>query len=416
MTVQEGNIMIDEICNLIESRMKFYSSALVKLVLVPHEESYLLHSGVITFLDNISDEKEERKEYDKLLFIQKLVEPKRIIKILHELVENKTLKIEGLPTLDADGNFSQSRKVPSGKRWGYLKSCWPIQYIDYRIGGTSLPSEPIAAPELPLYPDGTKAVIDFLNLSSQNVECSVFIQIPDFRVRIVNLKISGRSVTLETSKPLVDVNGLIVKLYADTRGREQDFYSMHSPSLNLVDNCVEYEFEKEFDYILAVIMDKKSGEILDYREYHFSWTFQEGVTIELEDLDINEIIRRGEGYTVEFKQELNEELLKTVVAFLNTEGGLILIGVADDATIRGFRPKIEDQIPNRIISNINPVPKFHVRHESINKKPITIVEIPKGDNKPYSHRQLGVYVRSGSTDRHATRTDLDLLYKSVRFV
>jgi len=407
--------MVDEIFELIETRMNFYSSALFKLVLVPYEETYLLHSGVITFLDNISDAKEDRKEYVKLLFIQKLVEPKRMLKILHELVENKTLKIEGLPTLDADGDFSQSQRVPSGKRWGYLKSCWPLQYIEYRMGGASLPSEPIVAPELPLYPDGTKAVIDFLNLYSQNVETSVFIQIPDFRVRILNLKISGRSVTLETNNPLVDVNSLIVKLYADAHAREQDFYSMHSPSLNLIDNYVEYEFEKEFDYILAVIMDKKSGEILDYREYRFSWTFQEGVTIELEDLDINEIIRRGECDTIEFKQELNEELLKTVVAFLNTEGGLILLGVADDSTIRGFRPKTEDQIPNRIINNIDPVPKFHIRYESINEKPITIVEIPKGDSKPYSHRQLGVYVRSGSTDRHATRTDLDLLYKGMRF-
>jgi type I restriction enzyme, R subunit len=70
-----------------------------------------------------------------------------------------------------------------------------------------------------------------------------------------------------------------------------------------------------------------------------------------------ELIKRGESKTLEFKSSLRWSLkegrlddkgvthavLKTVAAFLNTEGGDILIGVADDGTVVGFE---HDQLEN----------------------------------------------------------------------
>ena len=65
--------------------------------------------------------------------------------------------------------------------------------------------------------------------------------------------------------------------------------------------------------------------------------------------DILELVRSGEGGRLEFKQtqrfnlksgkngkEIEHACLKTVSAFLNTEGGTLLIGVADDGTVTGF--------------------------------------------------------------------------------
>ena len=65
-----------------------------------------------------------------------------------------------------------------------------------------------------------------------------------------------------------------------------------------------------------------------------------------------ELIRLGESKTVEFKSTLRWNLregkkdptvvthavLKTIAAFLNTEGGDLLIGVADDGSIVGTEP------------------------------------------------------------------------------
>jgi len=71
----------------------------------------------------------------------------------------------------------------------------------------------------------------------------------------------------------------------------------------------------------------------------------------------DELIKRGESKTLEFKASLRWNLkenrkddavvthavLKTIAAFLNTEGGDLLIGVADDGTVLGIE---HDQLDN----------------------------------------------------------------------
>ena len=63
---------------------------------------------------------------------------------------------------------------------------------------------------------------------------------------------------------------------------------------------------------------------------------QEGVTKVFgvpgeETLDLIDALRRPEGKTLEFKRDLSapDGFLKTVVAFANTAGGTILVGVED---------------------------------------------------------------------------------------
>ncbi len=50
-------------------------------------------------------------------------------------------------------------------------------------------------------------------------------------------------------------------------------------------------------------------------------------------MDLAEALRNPEGRTLEFKRDLSspDRLLRTVVAFANTSGGVILIGVEDVA-------------------------------------------------------------------------------------
>ena len=65
------------------------------------------------------------------------------------------------------------------------------------------------------------------------------------------------------------------------------------------------------------------------------------------------LVREGETKTIEFKETLSLDIkkqtkekyietsaLKTIVAFLNTEGGTLLIGVSDDGSIPGISAEI----------------------------------------------------------------------------
>ncbi len=62
---------------------------------------------------------------------------------------------------------------------------------------------------------------------------------------------------------------------------------------------------------------------------------------------IREILKQGEGLNIEFKEASNSlprNLFETVCSFLNTDGGIILLGVRDDARITGVNPEKIDQL------------------------------------------------------------------------
>ena len=68
----------------------------------------------------------------------------------------------------------------------------------------------------------------------------------------------------------------------------------------------------------------------------------------IEELKI--LAKQGEGYTLEFKENLGKKFAVEVVAFANSMGGKILIGVDDDGNIIGTdtsnnqRANIQNQI------------------------------------------------------------------------
>ncbi|MBI5196565.1 MAG: ATP-binding protein, partial [Nitrospirae bacterium] len=63
---------------------------------------------------------------------------------------------------------------------------------------------------------------------------------------------------------------------------------------------------------------------------------------------INILIKEGEGLTVEFKEHFTARIDEDMVAFANTKGGTILLGVRDDRTIAG--EKLTNDLKARINS------------------------------------------------------------------
>lgn len=57
----------------------------------------------------------------------------------------------------------------------------------------------------------------------------------------------------------------------------------------------------------------------------------------LKQADLRKLIKGDETETIEFKASFDKETLETSVAFANTKGGIILIGVSDKGEIRGIQ-------------------------------------------------------------------------------
>ncbi|WP_241537205.1 helix-turn-helix domain-containing protein, partial [Synechococcus lacustris] len=125
---------------------------------------------------------------------------------------------------------------------------------------------------------------------------------------------------------------------------------------------------------------------------------------------INELLTTPEGKTFECKRDLSSplNLLKTLVAFANSAGGVVLIGVADASReVIGLQEPLqsEEQLCNLIADGIAPrlVPNVElVAHADLN---LLLVEVFPSSQRPHhlikQGPEQGVFVRLGSTNRQA---------------
>ncbi|MCD4843285.1 MAG: putative DNA binding domain-containing protein [Methanosarcinales archaeon] len=54
-------------------------------------------------------------------------------------------------------------------------------------------------------------------------------------------------------------------------------------------------------------------------------------------MNLPDQIKTGESETVEFKEKFDEQTIESAVAFANTKGGIIFIGVSDKNNIKGIK-------------------------------------------------------------------------------
>ncbi|MDP2955490.1 MAG: helix-turn-helix domain-containing protein, partial [Longimicrobiales bacterium] len=140
-------------------------------------------------------------------------------------------------------------------------------------------------------------------------------------------------------------------------------------------------------------------------------------------MDLVELLKRPEGKTLEFKRDLSapDGALKTIVAFANTAGGTLLVGVEDRTRhVRGVPDPLdlEERLANLLSDRIAPrlVPELEIL--AWRRTHVLAVQVHPSPTRPhYLTREGldgGVYVRVGSTNRRADRELVEELRRFVR--
>jgi ATP-dependent DNA helicase RecG len=136
-----------------------------------------------------------------------------------------------------------------------------------------------------------------------------------------------------------------------------------------------------------------------------------------------ELLKRPEGKTLEFKRDLSspDGVLKSLVAFANTAGGAVVIGVEDKSKrVRGV-PGIleaEERVASMVTDSIRPrlIPEIEVL--PWRKVNVLIVRVYPSNTRPHYLERLGpeggVYVRVGSTNRRAEPSQIEELRRFNR--
>jgi predicted HTH transcriptional regulator len=130
-------------------------------------------------------------------------------------------------------------------------------------------------------------------------------------------------------------------------------------------------------------------------------------------------IKQGENLTVEFKLKTNhpEKIIKEIVAFANSKGGRLLIGISDEKEIKGLKFIDEDEyvLVKNIETHIFPKINYTIEKVKIDSKDILILEIPESDQKPHyvdldgNIENRKVYVRVNDKSVQASKEIREIL-------
>jgi len=138
-------------------------------------------------------------------------------------------------------------------------------------------------------------------------------------------------------------------------------------------------------------------------------------------LRLLELLKQPEGKTLEFKRDLSspDGVLRSIVAFANTAGGTLLIGVEDKSRhVRGVKDPLatEERLANLVSDNIMPRLAPELEILSWRRTHVLAVQVFPSPSRPHYLRAAGLansaYVRVGSTNR---RADSEMIAELRRF-
>ena len=118
--------------------------------------------------------------------------------------------------------------------------------------------------------------------------------------------------------------------------------------------------------------------------------------------DLSDLLAPGEGSTLEFKRTLARDLGREICAFANAAGGVILLGVDDDGTVRGVERhhRLKSQVQSIARSADPPI---SVQLESMGE--VLAVSVPAQGGKPYSFRGK-FFIRDGASSQQMSRDEI----------
>lgn len=143
----------------------------------------------------------------------------------------------------------------------------------------------------------------------------------------------------------------------------------------------------------------------------------------METAELIEVISRGEDSYHQFKADFTnaDALAAEIVAFSNSMGGRIFIGVTNANAVAGLTSTAIDRL-NQLISNaasqnvhpaVNPLTE-NVPHPG---GTVLVITVPEGVSKPYMDKNGAIWVKSGADKRRATsREEIQRLFQQASLV
>ena len=418
--METGQITITELLEKIKS----IKTVSYRLVMLRDEKGLVLRTMVIEALPKLRSATWSLYNYGDVIFITGKTSGANASNWLRR----QKGKVKGvyfqIPPLQLTANF---RRSPSYMRYGF--SSIAIPYTQYLVNSSqSSPQDPrerfLIADGCPFFPDFQTAAIKLLYGVDRNTGQGlsgevVTVNLAQDEAWIEHIHLSATSISVlvkgnKVSGTRLEIGGAVDWRF-DKDLRRQGRVTCPLP--------------KGLPSKLWIVVSRGSR-WLDYRELaqQMPWyVAPESITADPPDLRtrIESSIYRGEGETIEFKSQLNKDikdkLMKTIAAFANGEGGVVILGIEDDSgKILGLPPgnlnrekdSLTDMIRNRVVPN----PPVSIEICVLDKVPVIAIFVDKGKSPPYGINppKLVYYVRRGATTFPARQEEICDLVLSHR--
>jgi hypothetical protein len=305
-------------------------------------------------------------DYGNFILDKRPMEAEEALNLISSIFERETLEFGEWQNIPLKVHPMNSQFVPSHGRYGYFSSDWPTYYFFIEIEESTrgnIPYEPLSKIGLPLFPRGEAAIEYFFDMrlpeDGYNIPTRIEILVPDYRARIKSFQLAKKKVTVEAETGVIDKADVRAKFYCKC---ENQIYI--SDEIPLKDGCASFEIGANPLLIEAHIISASKGETIDRRWFDYRRSidiWKDEVIIEDIEDQLLEIINRGENINVEFKKELSESFIETVIAFANTHGGRIFLGVDDNCRVVGFRKDDKSRIENMVADSCDPIIEVKIR-------------------------------------------------------
>lgn len=417
MITKQTKANLSQLVNEIESRKEDFGGALVAFALSRSEKhDFHVTFGVVRFMGRDEETSELDYDWGRFRILRKWMSVEEAVELLRGIWGEECAHVNQMAPITVRSDLHDLRHLNSHEQYGFLHKDWPgfLGYADINESTRGvMKNECLSKLGFPMYPDEEEAIVDTMGLDlaqGWQLVQRIEVWVPDFRARIRAMTIDGKRIRVEVQTGRIPPEDVRVKFFSKGQG-----CASKSDDIPLQGSVVEFVAEEEPVRAEVHILSARDGTLIDRIGHDERYPLRGGVVARLTEKETLEIIARGENEQVEFTEKLNKgnpaPIMAAFVAFANTKGGLILLGVDDNGMITGIEEDPSGVIMNWVHSQTDPPVQVKVKTLEIQGKRVTAIEVPEGVAKPYLLIDGRAYVRRGATSRPVKRTELDELQK-----
>jgi hypothetical protein len=328
-------------------------------------------------------------------------------------------------------------KYPSHVPAGEFSTLVPWPYTRFEVTITSVSYHPqqdqafLISEGCPFFPNFQTALFALLyrhatdwdqaQNSSQQGKILIRQASTDAWIEHVHFSPSSLSVQIEGSQFLNIFLEVQAPPYTPFERAIENSGSIDCPLLDGIPERVWIALSREHTWLDYLTLDQRWS---PFAAKHTNMSIEPpNMSIEPPDMatQIQALIAGGEGQTVEFKQDIpedKEQMLKTMAAFANDQGGVVILGVKDKTGelmgLKGDVGRKQDDVCHMIRTTMVPEIDVHFEECEIEHRTILAIYVDKGQFHPYglNPTKPAYYVRRGATTFPARQEEARALARS----